>query len=134
MTASVLVVEDEPTVARLIALLLREAGCAVTIATDPSNAIRDLGQTGFDLLIAKLEPPVDGPRLVRELRAMPDSNGMCVIFTSIYPEPPVHDADEFLQRPFDPDKLLEAVTRVLAMREATRAADGDPFSQRDGRM
>ncbi len=68
MAARVLVVEDEPTVAALIADLLRDEGMSVDVLLDSRPALRQIEQESYDLLICDLKmPEIDGPTFYRTL-------------------------------------------------------------------
>jgi len=63
---SILVVEDDPATAKLIARVLKEQGYEVTLAEDGQVAIFLLGQAEFDLVLSDIEMPnVDGLELVK---------------------------------------------------------------------
>jgi signal transduction histidine kinase/CheY-like chemotaxis protein len=64
----ILVVEDEPTVAQLIADVLGEDGHAVDVLLDSRKGLQRLEQLGYDLIICDLRMPhLDGSGLYREL-------------------------------------------------------------------
>jgi signal transduction histidine kinase/FixJ family two-component response regulator len=64
----ILVVEDEPTVAQLIADVLGEDGHAVDVLLDSRKGLQRLAQFGYDLIICDLRMPhLDGSGLYREL-------------------------------------------------------------------
>ncbi|HUK29965.1 MAG TPA: ATP-binding protein [Candidatus Acidoferrum sp.] len=69
-TERILVVEDEPTVARLIADVLGEEGYPVEIVLDGEEGLRRALKGNFDLIVCDLKMPVfDGRALHRELVA-----------------------------------------------------------------
>jgi nitrogen-specific signal transduction histidine kinase len=117
--ASILVVEDEPAVARLVKRTLESRGHSVLVAGDADDAQALLARLGpslrLDLLVTDLRlPGRSGRALAEALRAeRPD---LPVIFISGY-----HDEGElsFLQKPFHPQALLTLVDTALAER-ATR--------------
>jgi signal transduction histidine kinase/ActR/RegA family two-component response regulator len=66
--ASVLVVEDEPTVAQLIADVLREEGYAVDTVLDSREALELVGRLDYSLVICDLKMPhLDGRAFYRAL-------------------------------------------------------------------
>jgi CheY-like chemotaxis protein len=68
--AEILVVEDEPSIARLIAHNLEQSGYRVSIAADGVQALRALREAPPDLLILDLLLPLQsGWQVLRELRA-----------------------------------------------------------------
>jgi len=54
--ARILVVEDEPAVARVMAALLRKSGCDVVVAGSPTDAMERLSEP-FDALVLDLRLP-----------------------------------------------------------------------------
>jgi CheY-like chemotaxis protein len=112
----VLVVDDEPQVCRMVALVLEGEGFSVTTAGNGPDAIAlsRSHERKFDLLLTDVSMPgMDGPTLAKELRAAePDlpvilMSGGCddAAFRSLTPW--------FLTKPFSLDNLLRAV-RSLA--------------------
>jgi DNA-binding response OmpR family regulator len=66
-----LVVEDEPTVAHLIADVLAEEGCSVETVLDSRAGLDLLQHRSYDLLICDLQlPHLDGRDIYRELLRM----------------------------------------------------------------
>ncbi len=107
---TVLVVEDEPLVRRLIARVLEGAGYTVHLTTGPNEALAF--ELGFDLLVTDLTmPDGGGRRVVRELRERkPDVP--VLYLTGFTPDPTALDAPVLL-KPFRPHELLEAIDIVL---------------------
>ncbi|HET6467424.1 MAG TPA: PAS domain S-box protein, partial [Geminicoccaceae bacterium] len=65
----VLVVDDEPEIADLVAEALGRDGIEVVVAGSGRQALARLEEGGFDLVISDLKmPDIDGPTLWRELR------------------------------------------------------------------
>ena len=66
----ILVVEDEPNAAHVLAKGLREHAYAVDIASDELSALQQLADTDYDLVILDiLLPRINGLDLCRQLRA-----------------------------------------------------------------
>lgn len=107
---TVLVVEDEPLVRRLIARVLEGAGYEVHLTTGPKEA---LASVEFDLLVTDLTmPDGGGRRVVREMRERHPSVPVLYL-TGFTPDPSALDAPVLL-KPFRPHELLEAIELVLA--------------------
>jgi CheY-like chemotaxis protein len=124
VTAAALVVETDPSMARLFSLLLSGLVCEVFVASDGASGLQLAREHQLDLVIARVElPDMDGPQFVRELRAASRNRHIHTILTSIYPEP-THVADEFLQRPFDIERFLETAARFLEMSAAPERSCG----------
>jgi two-component system cell cycle sensor histidine kinase/response regulator CckA len=116
---TVLVVEDEPTVQRIIVRLLRRWGYRVFEAGNGEEALRLLKNIELlDLLVTDMVMPLMGGRelasRVRETR--PE---LKVLYISGYTDDAVvrdellDDRSSFLQKPFPPDSLLQKVRRLL---------------------
>ncbi|MFZ0821485.1 MAG: ATP-binding protein [Candidatus Acidiferrales bacterium] len=82
-TERVLVVEDEPTVARLISDVLAEEGYPVEIVLDGEEGLRRALHGNYDLLICDLKMPhLDGRALHRELVAKGSSLQHSLVFVT----------------------------------------------------
>jgi two-component system, cell cycle sensor histidine kinase and response regulator CckA len=115
---TVLLVEDEEQVRALVRLVLRRNGYDVLEAPGPGEAILIVEQSSFPihlLLTDIVMPRMNGMDLAARLR--PQRPGMRVLYMSGYTETPVSQEEEargrFLQKPFTPSALLEAVRDTL---------------------
>lgn len=129
----VLVVDDDPDVALLVKTVLeRRAGCVVDVAEDGNTAIARMTQTRPDVLVTDIEMPgLSGLELLAELRRTEPSIPVIVMTAHVSVDYAVSalraQADEFLTKPLDNAKLVDAVTRLAEegrrRREATRPKD-----------
>ena len=72
----VLLVEDEPNAARVLAKGLREQAYAVDMAADGETALFQIGTTDYDAVIVDLHMPgLSGLDLLRQLRVMESGGG-----------------------------------------------------------
>ncbi|MEO7271421.1 MAG: response regulator [Vicinamibacterales bacterium] len=116
---TILLVEDEPAVRRLVAVSLERAGYRVLEARDGSEgvALFEAHAPAVDLLITDVRmPEMDGASLVRELRdRAPALRVLCV---SGYPGAAVDltRTEHFLAKPFSKYELLATVRKVLGHR------------------
>lgn len=120
-TATILVVEDEETVRRVVVATLRRFGYTVLEAEDGTGALEAEGtwDEGIDLLLTDLVlPDTTGPDLVSAIRdrrpALP-----VLLMSGYAPEDLLRNVRrgptfEFLEKPFMIDELLGAVHRTLA--------------------
>jgi signal transduction histidine kinase/ActR/RegA family two-component response regulator len=125
---TVLVVEDEEPIRRVMGLSLRLHGYTVLEATDGSEAIAlcERGDPPIDLLLTDVVMPLmSGPELVqRVIRACP---GLKVLFVSGYTDRAlIHQGlrqpgTAFLQKPFTPETLARTVREVLDEPQARAA-------------
>ena len=116
----ILVVEDEATVANLVADVLREEGHDVVSLLDSTAALDRLTSEEFDLLICDLKmPKLDGQGLYEEaLRRGRMSRDRVLFITGDTLRPRTlefveRDKLPYLAKPFLVDELTETVRRVL---------------------
>jgi len=116
----ILLVEDEPTAARMLAKGLREQGYAVDLSTDGESALYQSSINDYDLVILDVMlPHKDGFEVCRDMRA----EGLAVPVLMLTARDTVDDrivgldsgADDYLTKPFDFRELL-ARTRALLRR------------------
>jgi DNA-binding response OmpR family regulator len=116
----ILLVEDEPQAARILAKGLREQTYAVDVARDGEEAVYQAGVSDYDLIILDAGLPLkDGFEVCRELRA----GGSSVPVLMLTARDAVQDriagldfgADDYLTKPYDFRELL-ARTRALLRR------------------
>ncbi|MEQ1501072.1 MAG: PAS domain-containing protein [Myxococcota bacterium] len=119
-TETILLVEDDETVRRVIRRILGQHGYQVLEIGDPGRAVTLAGETDrrIDLLLTDLVmPTMPGTALAALLKArMP---GLRVLFMSGYIEDAVarhgivEARDPFLNKPFTPSQLTQRVREVL---------------------
>ena len=82
--ARVVLVDDDATSLRMLESLLREAGFEVSAFSGPGPALKSMDDEPADVLVADwLMPVMDGPDLLREVRASPTLRGTyCVLVTA----------------------------------------------------
>jgi signal transduction histidine kinase/CheY-like chemotaxis protein len=133
-TGRILVVEDEPTVAQLIADVLREEGHQVEAVLDSQEGLTRLSRGRYDLVICDLRMPrLDGPAFYEALvRAGSPARNRILFVTGDMLAPRTIGFLEsrglpYLAKPFLVEELKLAVNRLLAPygledRRARRAA------------
>ncbi len=111
-------VEDDPDIARLVALHLRDLNCAVDLAGDGEEGLRMAAAAGYDLLILDLMlPGLDGLEVCRRIRAGQEGHVPILMLTAKSTELDrvvglEVGADDYLTKPFS---ILELVARVKAL-------------------
>ena len=123
--ARVLVVEDNPDTARLMARWLRGAGYQPELADSAEAALRalDAGPPPDCIVLDLILPGLDGLGLLSRLRERPDAAEIPVVITSMLDERArglALGATDYLTKPVDRAELLMAVERS----EATIADHG----------
>lgn len=112
---TVLVVEDEPHIRRLISAILQQQGYTVVEAVNGEEALRCLRGATFDMLITDIRmPTMDGVELTEKARQQqPD---LPILVMSAYHTEAAqaiqHGATNFLPKPFSFDNLLSALAML----------------------
>jgi signal transduction histidine kinase/CheY-like chemotaxis protein len=124
----VLVVEDEPTVARLIADVLEDEGFEVSVLLDGREALERATHEVFDLVICDMKMPgLDGQTFYKSLVRMGSPLGDRFLFVtgdSIGPHTQAfltHHHLPCLSKPFRVEELTEHVRQTLANRSPASA-------------
>lgn len=110
---SILLVEDEPAVLRVIQRLLESMGYKVTSTQSSTRALELFSEEDFDLLITDLVmPEMNGDELIMKLRER--TPGLRVVMMSGYSSNSVlPEGEHFLQKPFTREALAERVNSAL---------------------
>jgi two-component system cell cycle response regulator CpdR len=109
-----LLVDDEMALAELLKKYLERLGYRVEACTHPEAALQLLNAEPerYVLMVTDLTLPVmDGEELVRRSRER--APALRAIIVSGYPYEPRAAGVEFLQKPFVPRVLAEAIERIL---------------------
>jgi CheY-like chemotaxis protein len=113
---TILLVEDAERLRRLLHELLEQEGYRVIAALDPADAIGIVERhEEIDLLLTDvIIPAMDGRELARRVREK--RPGIKVVYMSGYSGDAlsaIGPSDGFLEKPFDPDTLREAIRGAL---------------------
>ncbi len=126
----ILLVEDEPDAARILAQGLREQVYAVDVAASGDAALEMAYINDYDLIILDVMlPGKNGFEVCREIR----QSGSAVPIIMLTARDAVEDriegldtgADDYLVKPFDFHELLARVRALLRRREALRPEVAD---------
>lgn len=117
----VLVVDDDPTLRKLLEYNFTTSGYAVAVACGVTEAMRIANQTQFDLIVTDyFMPLLSGGDLVRRLRQRGNYAKTPVIVMSAqreYVDMDYFDRDPLVvrfQKPFSIHKLIDTVANCLA--------------------
>jgi len=120
MKKSVLVVDDQPHIVRLIQVNLESEGFIVHSAADGREGLARVREVKPDLVILDvIMPHMDGFELLREIKSDPELQDIPVVMLTVK----THNADIvqglrggaelYLPKPFHPKELVSLVKRVL---------------------
>ncbi len=123
---TILVVEDEPAIARLLRDYLEQAGFAVLVAGDGDAALRTARAAKPDLVVLDLGlPGRDGLDVTREVRRFSDTPIIVVTARGEETDRIVGlelGADDYVVKPFSPKEVVARVRAVLRRAEARQEA------------
>ena len=125
---SLLVVDDDPFIARLLEIELRAAGYDVRVASDGALALTAAQERCPDLVLADvMMPNMDGFELTRRLRQDPRTSTVSIIMLTARGlsadklEGFAIGADDYIVKPFDTPELLARIRGVLRRSRDMRA-------------
>ena len=120
--AKILVVDDEPNIVKLTSFHLRRHGHEVVSADNGAAALVTANQERPDLIILDVMMPVmDGFETLRSLRAAEETREIPIIMLTCrnldhdIAHGLMEGADLYITKPFEMDKLMLAVRRLLAV-------------------
>ena len=118
--AEILVVDDDPDIRNMLVFALEDAGFKVREAGDGESALTALEAQAPDLVVLDLMMPnVDGFGVLRgrRQRGLAPSTRFLVLTAKTAERDFVRGwelgADEYLTKPFDPDRLIQKVRDLL---------------------
>jgi DNA-binding response OmpR family regulator len=117
--ASVLVVDDEPTIGEVVARYLERAGYHARVAGDGPQALALCAQSPPDLVVLDIMlPGIDGLEVMRRLREGEGSPARVILLTARGREAERivglrRGADDYVVKPFSPGELVARVEAVL---------------------
>jgi two-component system, OmpR family, KDP operon response regulator KdpE len=119
----ILIVDDEPQIARVLRTGLKTHGYDVRVAADGLSALETFGDWHPDLVVTDLAMPnLDGLQLCRRLRAL---SPLPIIVLSVRGEEKMKvealdaGADDYVTKPFGMDELLARIRAQLRRMSAT---------------
>jgi DNA-binding response OmpR family regulator len=124
---TILVVDDEPTIAEVVSRYLERAGFDTTATGDGLEALHLIAESTPDLVVLDLMiPGVDGLEVLRRLRGGEHADTAVILLTARGEEDDRlvglrAGADDYVVKPFSPSELVARVDAVL--RRVRRAPD-----------
>ncbi len=124
----ILVVDDEPSMVAAVEAVLKGESYNVITACNGEEGLRKVMEEKPDLIILDvIMPGKHGFQICRELKADPKYESFSkipVLMLTVYPddreemhlsmhEGMTMEAEDYIQKPFDPDELLDRVERLI---------------------
>ncbi len=121
----ILVVDDEPRLAKMLSGLLELEGFLVEAAADGAEALQRLGAFAPDVVVSDIRMPgLDGLELLRETLARSPETDVILMTAHASAESAVAalkaGAQDYLLKPFDNDELLHRIRRIVESRGLAR--------------
>ena len=120
MSRRILIVDDSPSLRRMVALTLKGAGYDVTEAGDGQDALDRVTASAFDAILTDQNVPrMDGLTFIREFRKRPEGSAVPIVFLSTESEGALKEsareagATGWMTKPFDQAKLLSVMSRLV---------------------
>jgi len=114
-----LVLEDDPSMQKLVSTLLRRAGHATDVVGDAAQAIEKLEGRAYDgFLLDIMTPTTGGMTVIRHLRESKPELLKRVVLVTASPESVLKgvsgDVFAIVRKPFSPEQLIETIERLVA--------------------
>jgi len=120
MAKTVLSVDDSGSIRQMVAFTLKSAGYNVVEAVDGQDGLDKAKQKTVDLVLTDQNMPrMDGLTLIKSLRAMPAYRSVPILMLTtesgdtMKMQGKAAGATGWIVKPFDPQKLLEVVKKVI---------------------
>ena len=115
-TRTVLIVDDDPQILRLLRAMLGPQNVKVLSAPLPSDALRICGEETVDVLISDISmPEMDGNKLAERVFKLNPRVRVLLISGAVDQAPVVKGGQvRFLKKPFFPAELIRLLREMLA--------------------
>ena len=126
---TVLVVDDEPTIAEVVSRYLERAGYRTRVAADGAQALAEVANQRPDLVVLDLMlPGIDGLEVMRRLRDQGRDRIATILLTAKGEESDRVvglrlGADDYVVKPFSPAELVARVDAVLRRVDSSPARE-----------
>ncbi|WP_300434272.1 response regulator [Zoogloea sp.] len=120
MAKTVLTVDDSASIRQMVSFTLKSAGYEVVEAVDGMDGLDKAKSKAFNLVLTDQNMPrMDGLSLIKSLRAMPNYRTVPILMLTTESSDAMKSqgraagATGWLVKPFDPQKLIEVVKKVI---------------------
>ena len=122
MSKTILVVEDSPTIRKMLLQIFREAGYRVISAENGFSALGMVDAFSVDLVVTDMNMNMmSGLTFVKQLKERPKYADLPVVFVTTENSEELkrtgmeRGATAWITKPFDPDELLQVVSGLCPM-------------------
>jgi two-component system chemotaxis response regulator CheY len=120
MGKTVLAVDDSASIRQMVSFTLKSAGYEVVEAADGMEGLDKAKTRAFNLVLTDQNMPrMDGLTLIKSLRGMPSYRSVPILMLTTESSDAMKSqgrsagATGWLVKPFDPNKLIEVVKKVI---------------------
>ncbi|MCK6375829.1 MAG: response regulator [Zoogloea sp.] len=120
MAKTVLTVDDSASIRQMVSFTLKSAGYEVVEAVDGMDGLDKAKSRGCNLVLTDQNMPrMDGLSLIKSLRSMPQYRTVPILMLTTESSDAMKSqgraagATGWLVKPFDPQKLIEVVKKVI---------------------
>ncbi len=120
MSKTILAVDDSASIRQMVAFTLKSSGYEVVEAVDGMDGLEKSKSKTFNLILTDQNMPrMDGLTLVKNLRAMAQYKSTPILMLTtessdaMKAQGKAAGATGWLVKPFDPQKLIEVVKKVI---------------------
>jgi two-component system chemotaxis response regulator CheY len=120
MAKTILAVDDSSSLRQMVAFSLKAAGYQVVEAVDGQDGLDKARQQTVDLVLTDQNmPKMDGLSLIKALRALPAYQKVPILMLTTESSDEMKSkgraagANGWLVKPFDPQRLIEVVKKVI---------------------
>lgn len=120
MAKSILAIDDSASIRQMVSFTLKSSGYDVVEAVDGMDGLEKAKTKSFNLILSDQNMPrMDGLTLVKNLRALPQYKTVPILMLTTESSDAMKSqgkaagATGWLVKPFDPQKLVEVVKKVI---------------------
>lgn len=120
MAKRILTVDDSASIRQMVSFTLKGAGYEVVEAVDGQDGLEKAKSGSFNMIFTDQNMPrKDGLTLIRDLRALPQYRSVPILMLTTESSDAMKSqgraagATGWLVKPFDPQKLLDVVKKVI---------------------
>jgi len=115
----VMVIEDTPTIQTMLVLAFGVSGFQAVVTSSAEEALARLPDEQPIAILCDIQlPGMNGVEFTALLRSQSEFFRVPIVLMNGYDEPPNHDADAFVNKPFDPFEVVDKVMQCVGGRSA----------------